>query len=471
MTTSAELTQLSLAQAAELVRTRAISPVEVARAVLDRATESQSTLNAFIHLESEGLLEAARTAEREITGGAYRGPLHGLPLTLKDLFDVRGLPTTAGSGFRTDAIAARDCTAWARLRDAGALLLGKTNLHEFAFGATSENPHHGPVRNPRQTDRTPGGSSGGSAAAVAVGAGYASLGSDTGGSIRAPAALCGVVGLKPTYGRVSRTGVFPLSWAQDHAGPITRTAMDCALVLDAIAGPDAADPSSLGVPPSAAAAALRAGGDRLEGVRVGVLTNHRERVVDPAVGRAFDQAVRTLGDLGAAIGEISLPEEEEAIAVGSLILYAEAAAVHLPWLRERPDDYGADVRGRLTTGALIPAVDYIAALRARPRLTQRIIARMADVDVIVGPTVPVGAPPIGATTLRVANSEVDPRSVLLRFTRLYDVTGQPAVSVPCGRTDEGLPIGLQVGGHPWQEATILRVAHCYERAASWEAFD
>ncbi len=462
-----ELCYRPLVEVADLVRSRAVSPVELARHTLERAERLQPSLNAFIRLDGDALLAAARTAEAEIARGTYRGPLHGIPISLKDLFDVAGQPTTAGSKTLAGHRPARDAAAWARLKAAGALLLGKTNLHEFAYGATSANPHFRPVRNPWDPTRVPGGSSGGSAAAVSAGVGYASLGSDTGGSIRCPAALCGVTGIKPTYGRVSRAGAFPLSWAQDHVGPLARTAWDCAVVLDAIAGPDPADPTTLGVEPPAAAQALHPQDHRLRGVTAAVLTAHRDAALDAGVRTAFDRAVEQLAHLGLEVRQIDLPEERELQDAAVLILVAEAAAVHLARLRAAPEHYGADVRARLEAGALVPAVDYIDAQRARRALVPRLLARLAEVDVLLGPTVPIAAPSVETTAIRMGERDVDPRTVLLHLTRLFDVTGQPAASVPCGFTADGLPVGLQIAGHPWQEALVLRVAHAYQQVTEW----
>ncbi len=430
----------------------------------------QPTLNAFVRLADEAdLLAEARNAEAEIGHGEYRGPLHGIPITVKDLFDVAGQPTTAGSSFLGSQPVERDAAAWSRLKAAGALLLGKTNLHEFAYGATTANPHFGPTRNPWDTERVPGGSTGGGAVAVSMGAGFAALGSDTGGSIRCPAALCAVTGIKPTYGRVSRAGAFPLSWSQDHVGPLARTARDCAVILDVIAGPDQADPTTLGVPALKSAASRHEGDHSLGGLTAGVLTSHRERVLDPSVGQAFDRAVDQLCELGLTVRELEIPEERDLDDTGVVILMAEAAAVHLEWLREAPERYGDDVRGRLEAGVLVPAVDYLDAERARRKLVPRALARMAEVDVVLGPTVPIGAPGIDTQSIRLGGRDVDPRTVLLMFTRLYDVTGQPAASAPCGFTEDGLPIGLQIAAQPWREDLALRVAHAYQQVTEWHA--
>jgi aspartyl-tRNA(Asn)/glutamyl-tRNA(Gln) amidotransferase subunit A len=388
-------------------------------------------------------------------------------VSLKDLFDVAGQPTRAGGVALPVTPAATDAAVWRRLKRAGALLLGKTNMHEYAYGATTINRHTGDAHNPWALDRVPGGSSGGGASAVAAGLGYASIGSDTGGSIRCPAALTNVTGLKPTYGRVSRAGAFPLSWAQDHVGPLTRTVMDSALVLDAIGGSDSADSTTLGVPRTRLADGLRAAVPDLRGRRIGLLVQHRALVLEHDVGMAFDRAVDDLRALGAEVVDVEMPEEQALLDAGVVILTAEATAVHLPYLREQPESYGADVRGRLERGALVPAVDYIDAQRARGKLTAAVLERFATLDAVVGPAVPIAAPPIGATTIRMGNRDVDPRTVLLRATRVFDVTGQPALSVPCGFTADGLPVGLQVVAAPWREDVVLHVAHVYQQQTRW----
>lgn len=433
---------------------------------LARAEALQPRLNVLLHLDAEAVRTAARGADERLRRGEPIGPLHGIPVTLKDLVDVAGVPTTAGSGFLRD-LPGQDATVWSRLQAAGAVLLGKAHLHEIAYGSTGINPHHGTSRNPWHMGRITGGSSGGSAAGVASGVGTASIGSDTGGSIRCPAALCGVTGLKPTYGRVSRAGVFPLSYAQDHVGPMTRTALDAALVLDAVGGPDPRDRTTLGVQPARATETVLAQAADLSGVRVGVLLQHRAAVVQDEVGRLFDAAVEQLRSLGAAVAEVDLPEEAHVLDVGVLMLQAEAASVHLPWLRERPEAYGADVRSRLESGSLISAVDYLDAQRARKKLVARVLERFASFDVVVGPTVPVAAPPVEAATAGIGSLAVDPRTVLLRLTRLYNVTGQPAVSIPCGFTADGLPVGVQLAAAPWQEGRLLAIAHAYQLTTDW----
>lgn len=469
MSETDDLAFLSLAEVSARLRRRAVSCVEVTETALRRAETLQPRLNPFIRITGgQQLLDAARRADRR--GQAEdASPLLGIPLTLKDLIDVEGQPTTAG-GVIPDLVqrpTTSDAPVWARLKNAGALLLGKTNLHEFAYGATTVNPHYGPAHNPWNMERIAGGSSGGSAVALAAGIGYASLGSDTGGSIRSPAALCGVTGLKPTYGRVPLTGVFPLSESQDHVGPMARSALDCAMVLDAISGADSSDRATRGVAPARTAEAVRAAPPSLRGMRLGVLAGHRSLVCDPGLLRVFDAAVDTLRVLGAAVDELEMPEEQEALDAGLTVLTAEATALHLRWLRAMPDLYGAEVRARLEGGIGLLATDYLVAQQARRSLTGRILGRMSAYDAVLGPTVPIVAPPIEASSIYYRERDVDPRTVLLRLTRLFDVTGQPAVSVPCGFSEDGLPVGLQVASHPWREDVALCIAHVYQQATDW----
>jgi aspartyl-tRNA(Asn)/glutamyl-tRNA(Gln) amidotransferase subunit A len=321
------------------------------------------------------------------------------------------------------------------------VMLGKLNMHEFAFGVTTVNPHYGTCRNPWDTDRIPGGSSGGSGAAVAAGLCYGALGSDTGGSIRIPGSLCGIVGLKPTYGRVSRAGVLPLSWSLDHAGPMTRTVTDTALMLDAIAGHDPADPGSAAVPVPDYTATLE---DGVRGLRVGLPRRYFFEQLEPAVDRAVEDAVAVLRSAGAEVRDVEI----------------EAAAYHARWLRERPQDYGADVLSRLMQGDLYPATQYVNAQRLRRTITDNFLATLSAVDVLVMPTMPVTAPRIPGPAVATPNP-------LTRNTFPFDVTGLPTVTLPCGFDADGLPIGLQIAGRPFDEPTVLRAARAYERATDW----
>ncbi|MBI4494226.1 MAG: Asp-tRNA(Asn)/Glu-tRNA(Gln) amidotransferase subunit GatA [Chloroflexi bacterium] len=461
-----ELVYLSAAEAARRLRARELSPRELVEACLARIEALNPRLNAFVTVTAEAARAAARTAEAEIQHGRYRGPLHGIPLALKDLFATRGVRTAAGSKVLADWVPDYDSAAGERLREAGAILLGKTNTHEFAFGATTINPHFGPTRNPWDTERVPGGSSGGSAAAVAAGLCTISLGSDTGGSIRLPAGVTATVGLKPTYGRVSRYGVVPLSWSQDHVGSITRTVEDAALVLNAIAGHDPRDPASARRPASDFTRALDG---HVAGLRLGLLKEQFEQPTDPEVSRAVSAAVATLEGLGAKVEEVSFPEHGQALNAGSVILFAEAASVHETWLRERPGDYGEDVRGRLEQGSLVPAIDYLRAQRARTVVIERFNRLFERVDLILSPSVPVSPPKLDEPMISVSGITLDARAALLRNTRLYDVLGLPALSVPCGFTRAGLPVGLQVAGKAFDEAMVLRLGCALEQVSPWRS--
>jgi aspartyl-tRNA(Asn)/glutamyl-tRNA(Gln) amidotransferase subunit A len=459
-----DLCFLDIVSLGERLRRREVSPTEVTSAYLERIDRLNPLLKAYITVTADRALEAAKAAESEIGRGEYRGPLHGVPLGNKDLFDVAGVPNTFGSRILHDNVPSTDARSIAGLKSAGAILLGKHNLHEFAFGITSENPHYGVVRNPWNTDRVPGGSSGGTAAAVAGGLCAAGLGSDTGASIRAPASFCGVVGLKPTYGRVSRSGALPLAWSLDHVGPLARTVADCAIMLQAISGYDPRDPGSANEPVPDFSAALDAG---MQGLRVGVPTDHFFDVVEPDVEKRVRAAIRTLEELGATLVEVSLPHSRHAQAAGNVIMSSEAAAYHADWLRERPEDYGADVLARIRGGQLIRAVEYLASQQLRTLVQQDFAIAFERVDVVVGPTTPIVAPPIGRTTEPAAPLNVPPRSIANRATIPCNLTGMPAISVPCGFADDGLPVGLQIMGAAFDESTVLRAAAAYEAATRW----
>lgn len=460
---SQDLCQLEIAELGPLLRERRVSPVEVTDAYLTRIEHLDPTLNSYIRVLPESARATARAAEAEIAAGRWRGPLHGVPLGIKDLFDLAGVPCTMGSRILRDNVPDTDATCVARLEAAGAVILGKHNLHEFAFGITSENPHFGAVRNPWQTDRVPGGSSGGTAAAVAAGLCAAGLGSDTGASIRAPASFCGVVGLKPTYGRVSRAGALPLAWSLDHVGPLARSVADCALVLQAIAGPDPRDPSASPTAVPDFSAELDRGA---RGLRVGVPREHFFDLVEPDVARLVHAAIATLERLGAEVREVSLPRAVHAQVAGNVIMSVEAATWHAAWLRERPGDYGADVRQRIRGGLLVRATEYLNSQQLRTLLQADFAAAFEQVDVVVGPTVPLVAPAIGRTFEPGGPFNVAPRGIANRATVPCNLTGGPAISVPCGFSD-GLPVGLQIMGPAFGEPLVLRAAAAYEAAGPW----
>jgi aspartyl-tRNA(Asn)/glutamyl-tRNA(Gln) amidotransferase subunit A len=374
---------------------------------------------------------------------------------VKDLFDTAGIRTTAGSRFFTDRVPERDAAAVARLGAAGAVLTGKHNTHEIAFGTTTMNPHFGPARNPHDPARIPGGSSGGSAVAVADGMCYGALGTDTGGSVRGPAALCGIVGIKPTYGRVSRAGVLPLAWTLDHVGSFGRTVEDCALLLQAIAGHDLADPACSDVPVPDFCADLERG---VAGMRLGLVRGPQMQQAEPYVQEAVTAAARALASAGAEVIEVDAPLLAEGETLSLLLMGPEAAAYHLERLRAHPDWFGDEVRRRLELGAATSAIDYLAAQRARTALTAQVNAWFERVDAVLLPAAARTAAPIGPDATALMRAYPSPR-------RPFNITGHPALSVPCGRGEGGLPLGLQVVGRHWDEGTVFRVAAAWERLA------
>jgi aspartyl-tRNA(Asn)/glutamyl-tRNA(Gln) amidotransferase subunit A len=463
MTSRSELTELSIIELGDLLKAKSVSPSEVLEAHLERIERLDPRLNSYITVLHEESRREARSAEAEIQRGEWRGPLHGVPIGIKDLFDVAGAACTFGSRILRENIAATDATVVERLRAAGAVVIGKHNLHEFAFGITSENPHFGVVRNPWDADRVPGGSSGGTASAIAAGLCVGGIGSDTGASIRAPASWCGIVGLKPTYARVSRAGGFPLAWSLDHPGPMARTVADCAVMLQAIAGPDPRDATASDAPVPDYLEQLGAG---VKGIRVGVPRDHYFELVEPGVEDAVRRAIETLSGLGAEIEEVSLPHATYAQAAGNAIMSSEAAAWHAEWLRERPADYGPDVRQRIRGGLLVRATEYLHAQHMRTLVQQDFAAAFEQVDVVLGPTMPLVAPLIGRTFEPSGPFNMAPRSIANRLTVPCNLTGMPALSVPCGFSD-GLPVGLQVMGPAFAEPLVLRVGAAYEAATEW----
>lgn len=449
---SPDLWRLTIDDAASLLRSGEVSAVDLTRACLERIDAVEPTLNAFITITAERALAQAAAADRDLAAGHLRGPLHGLPLSLKDLFDVAGLPTTAGGSFDAPA-AAHDSAVTARLAAAGTVLLGKTGLHEHAFGVTSDNPHFGAVSNPWAAERIPGGSSGGSAASIAAGCGFGSIGSDTGGSIRIPAALCGVVGLKPTRGRVSLRGAAPLAWTLDHAGPIARSVRDTALLYAAVAGHDPLDPGSRSIPAGDPLAEIDAG---VRGLRIGLWRDALEQA-DAPVRAVVEAAIALLSAEGAAIEEIDLPSVPSLRPPQRTIICSEAYAVHRERLERHPGAYGTDVRERLLVGRELSAADLAVARRTRSELRALFDARLAEFDAVVLPTTVAVAPP------REGSGAVETAIRLTMLTSPFNLTGLPAISVPCGLT-EGLPVGLQIVGRRWGEARLIRVARAYERA-------
>ncbi len=453
----------SAADLAVRIRTRELSSAEIVEDLLARLNRCKS-LNAFLTVTADVARERAREVDREIAAGRYRGPLHGIPVSLKDLIDTRGIRTTCGSRILAERIPPEDATVATRLHDAGAVLLGKTALHEFAYGVTTNNPHFGPTRNPWDPERIPGGSSGGSCAAVAAGLGPVSLGTDTGGSIRIPGALCGVVGLKPAYGRVSRHGVFPLAWSLDHVGPLTRTVEDAALVLQAIAGPDAQDPATLGHDLPDFTEELR---QSVAGLHVGVVRDEYHQEMTDDVRRAFQEVLRVLGTLGIHLEDARFPRSAETVIAQTTIIMSEAASVHERWLRERPEDYGPETRARLRRGQFFTATQYLRAQKVRALLAQEVGELLRSYAALVLPTTPCVAPLITQDTVVIGDHTSDVRSVLTRMTRFANFTGLPAITVPCGFGVGGMPVGLQIVGRPMDETTVLAIARAYEQATPW----
>jgi len=463
-----DLAFLGAAALARLVRARQVSPVDLVDLYLARIERLDGRLHAFITVCADEARRAAREADRALERGVAGGPLHGLPFAVKDQFHARGLPTTCGSRLLEHAVADEDATTVARLRAAGAILLGKLSLSEFALGGTVSFPF-GQPRNPWHPDHHPGGSSGGSGVATAAALAAFTLGEDTGGSIRGPASHCGVVGLRATWGLISRHGSWGVSWSMDIAGPLTRTVEDCALVLAVLAGHDPDDPLTSRRPVPSYGAALTG---EVRGLRVGVV---RELVdgdgTDAEVRSAVREAARALGKLGAVVEEISLPTLPLAGATFMAICDSEGAAAHQAWLRTRPRDYDQATRRRLYTASLLPAALYHQATRSRARIRREIMAALERHDLLLSPTQGAPAPPIA----REAEPVTDKEGAARRFfghrshTTPYSLAGVPAISVPCGLTTSGLPIGLQLAGRPFDETTVLRAAHAYEQATPWHA--
>jgi aspartyl-tRNA(Asn)/glutamyl-tRNA(Gln) amidotransferase subunit A len=441
------------------IEQRAISPVELTEAYLRRLERHEDTLHTYLTVTAEQANDEARRAEQEITRGLYRGRLHGIPVGLKDLFDTAGVRTTAGSRILADRVPTQDSTVTSRLHAAGAILLGKHMMHEFASGLPEPGDYFPAPRNPWDLERTPGGSSSGTGAALAAGLCAGGMGSDTGGSIRNPSSYCGIVGLKPTYGLVSRRGVIALSWTLDHAGPMARTVADVAMLLQAVAGYDPADPASADVQVPEYLSALTGSA---HGIRIGVPRSDLEKTegIEPDVLEAFYEAVDVLGKLGAELRDVEIPIIDHARVVQPTIMLAEAATFHERWLRDRRHEYGRSFRDRVTSGLFYSATDYIQALRGRALVCRELEALMATVDLIAAPTVPRAAPTY-------AEDADTPARLRGHFTGIFNLTGQPSISVPCGFDHRGLPIGLMLSGRAFDERSVFRAADAYERATDW----
>ncbi len=451
---------MTLLEAAAALRERRVSSVELTLDCLARIEKWNPQLNAFLTVTADLALEQARQADAELASGLDRGPLHGIPIAHKDLFCTRGVRTTGGSRTFAEFVPDHDATVVARLRNAGAVMLGKTALHEHAYGITSENPHYGPVRNPWDPQRSPGGSSGGSAAAVATCMALAATGTDTGGSIRVPASWCGIAGLKPTFGRVSKHGVLPLGYSLDHPGPMAQTVRDAALLFEAMAGHDPRDPGSVDRP---LPRCLPPEGElSLRGVRLGLPRNFYFDRIDSEVDGAVYFAAYTAEDLGAALSRVQVPDGEQLNALAHVTLLAEAAAVHEPYLRKRRKTYGEDVRTLLDMGRLIPAVDYLQAQRLRRRILGVYLDILQRVDALLLPATPMTAPLIGQKQVEIRGEMEDTRLAATRLMRGFNLLGLPVLAMPVGFSSAGLPIGCQLIGKPWDEPLLLRIGAALE---------
>ena len=448
----------SIVALAPRIRRKEVSPVDLTRDCLDRIEKLNPALNAFITVTAEAAMAAARAAEAEIFRGEWRGPLHGIPVAIKDLIDTKGTLTTAASAMHQNRVPAEDADVVRRLRQAGAVTLGKNNLHEFAYGGSSLVSFFGDMLNPWNEAHITGGSSGGSAAAVAAGLCYAAIGTDTAGSVREPAALCGCVGIKPTYGRVSCRGVIPLSWSLDHVGPLAASVADAATVLQAIAGYDALDIYSVDVPVSDYVSGI---GEGAKTLRVGVPRQHFFDDLHDEVRSAVEQALVVIRTLVASVLELNIQ-----VPTNRNVQAPESYAYHAENIARAPELYQPETLRRIKTGEKISAAEYIQGRHEQERERRRALQFFSDVDLLITPTTPIPAPAIA--DLRKNPEALRPAElVLLRNTRPFNVWGLPTISVPCGFTKNGLPIGLQIAGSHWREDLVLRLAYAYEQNTEW----
>ncbi len=461
---ASEICYASAGELSPLIKNKDVSPVEIIDAHLARIEATEPVLNSFITLLADESRAAARQAEQDIQRGNYRGPLHGIPVALKDLYNTAGVRTTSGSRLFDNFIPAEDCTVAARFRDAGAILLGKLNMHQFAYGPTGENPDYGHMHNPWNPEKISGGSSGGSGSATAAGQCTITTGSDTGGSIRIPAALCGIVGLKPTYGLVSRYGLTPLSWSLDHPGPMVRTVEDAALAMNVIAGHDHRDVASARVEIPDYTSALT---NDVRGLRIGVPREYFDAPLDPEVAQSVREALDLLESLGAVVNVVDLPMYNDTQAISTAILMAEASAYHQDLLARDGDKLYPPVRLRLEAGLFITAADYLRAQQGRTIFNNQARRLLDDVDLLAGPAQPITAPELLAEKVQVGKQEIGTVAALTQYSRPYNLTGFPAIAIPCGFSSDGMPISLQLAGRSFDELTVLRAAHAYEQATDW----
>lgn len=454
---------MTILEASRLLRQKQISSVELVSAALKRIEDLQLRLNSFLTVTAEAALARARQADAELASGADLGPLHGIPVAVKDVFSTRDVRTTCGSLLFADHVPDHDAAVVERLNSAGAVIVGKTSMHELAYGITSNNPHFGAVRNPWNREHVPGGSSGGSGAAVSAGQVFMAMGSDTGGSIRIPAAFCGCVGLKPTTGRVSRYGVMPLDFTLDHMGPLTRSVRDAGLCLNALAGYDPRDPSSSREPVRDYVPGPEVS---IRGLRLGVPLGFYFERLDPEAEAAARRMIDVAASLGAEIVPVQVPDVAAINAISRVILLAEASAVMSPYLGDR-SKFGADVLALLDQGRMIPATDYINAQRLRRLAWVEFAKVWREADCLLTPTTPIPAPRIGETEVVLGGSAEDVRLAATRYVRAINLLGWPALSIPCGFSSSGLPLGLQIIGKPFEEDLVLRVGAALEDATDF----
>jgi aspartyl-tRNA(Asn)/glutamyl-tRNA(Gln) amidotransferase subunit A len=454
------LIYLSLAEAAKLIETREVSPLELTDACIARAEALDATLHAYLTMTFDTARKEARAAGEDIAAGNYRGPLHGIPFAIKDLYETAGVVSTAGSQLREHYVPAEDARTVELLKQAGIVMLGKLNLHEWAMGGTNVNEYYPTPRNPWDLERVTGGSSGGSGAALAAGYCYGSLGTDTRGSIRIPAALNGITGIKPTWGRVSIRGIVPLNWSLDHSGPMARTAEDCALILNVIAGYDERDPTTADVPVPDYAASLAP--QRLEGVRIGIPRNFflDSNIVEPVMVSATRAAGEALASLGAEVVDIDFPDGIDF--EQSRAFFAEATWYHAEQFKEHPEMYGKTIQQRMIDNAGITGADYVRDRMRQLELQQAVRHLMRDIDLVLTPTSPIIAPKIAEV-----DTSIPGGTILARNTSPFNVAAVPTISMPAGFSPEGQPIGVQLSGRWWEEGLVLRAAHAYQQVTDW----
>lgn len=449
----------SIGELAPLLRDKQISPVELTDAVLHNVDAYEEQINAHIIVEKEKARQAAEQAEQEIQSGDYKGALHGIPVALKDIMYFNGEKVTMGSKIHENFIPDFDATVVSKLKNAGVVFTGKLNMHEYAWGATTTNPHYGACHNPWDLSKIPGGSSGGAGAAVAADMTIASLGTDTGGSIRIPSASCGIIGLKPTHGRISKYGCFPLSWTLDHIGPMTKTVYDAALMLELLSGYDPKDPTSVNTPPKKYSSILA---EEVNGMVIGIEEDYFFKNVDSQVNEAVRNTLRKLEELGARIEPVKIPALSQSEFAELVTITTEASAVHHENLIKQPEKFGEDVRFLLEVGELMSGVDYVQAQQIRRQLSNDFAAAFDKADVLITPTLPFLSPSIGDSTVDINGQSLNFMDEVIRFTGPGNLTGLPSLSIPCGVRD-GLPVGLQIMGPAFQEEKVLNAAYNIEK--------